>query len=101
MDVPALIVLPAIIKARCIIEEARPNFAAALNVLGAGKDVAYTRGIENNGTFSVTIVEEIPVLKKPVNHTLVFECIVIWMSGDRNETMKKQKEVKLQCEYLI
>ena len=96
----ALAALPAIIKVRCRIREACPNFVAALKVLGMDKDITYVSGFENGGTFGATIPKDVPVLRKPTNHTLLFECLVIWMAGNKNETIKKQKAVKLQCKYI-
>lgn len=91
-------ILPIVIHSQCIVDKARPNFVATLLTRSFNDSLNYVTGREYNGSYSATLTKNVSVFDRVHNNSVRFECRVIWMAGDHNETIVRLKDVQLGCE---
>ena len=95
LNAPNVIEAPHQLKAQCTVSGAQPNFHVTLLEIGRRQESDCVYGELSNGSYGAVITREREVTDTQTGH-IEFQCAVVWMKDDGNETIGEKKVVKLQ-----
>ena len=86
---------------QCHVTKAFPNFYVTVMSSDTDSEKQTAFGIhQDGGTFSLTVDKTIQLAGvRSRDGKVVYECIVVWMRGVHNETIKMTRTITIKCKH--